>query len=134
MKVKLNDVIDSLDMVDNQIEYYYNPLTNEFFPSNIGDYENLNEDELDDLFLNSIILPTKYEIDEYRILNDFILTIKDTKISDELLSKIKCKGFFRRFKDTLIKFNIIQDWYDFRQEQYKIIAVNWCNKNNIEFE
>ena len=42
MKVKLNDVIDSLDMVDNQIEYYYNPLTNEFFPSNIGDYENLN--------------------------------------------------------------------------------------------
>lgn len=134
MKVKLNDVIDSLDMVDNQIEYYYNPLTNEFFPSNIGDYENLNEDELDDLFLNSIILPTKYEIDEYRILNDFILTIKDTKISDELLSKIKGKGVFRRFKDTLIKFNIIQDWYDFRQEQYKIIAVNWCNKNNIEFE
>lgn len=134
MKVKLNDVIDSLDMVDNQIEYYYNPLTNEFFPSNIGDYENLNEDELDDLFLNSIILPTKYEIDEYRILNDFILTIKDTKISDELLSKIKGKGAFRRFKDTLIKFNIIQDWYDFRQEQYKIIAVNWCNKNNIEFE
>lgn len=134
MKVKLNDVIDSLDMVDNQIEYYYNPLTNEFFPSNIGDYENLNEDELDDLFLNSIILPTKYEIDEYRILNDFILTIKDTKISDELLSKIKGKGAFRRFKDTLIKLNIIQDWYDFRQEQYKIIAVNWCNKNNIEFE
>ena len=134
MKVKLNDVIDSLDMVDNQIEYYYNPLTNEFFPSNIGDYENLNEDELDDLFLNSIILPTKYEIDEYRILNDFILTIKDTKISDELLNKIKGKGVFRRFKDTLIKFNIIQDWYDFRQEQYKIIAVNWCNKNNIEFE
>lgn len=134
MKVKLNDVIDSLDMLNNQIEYYYNPLTNEFFPSNIGDYEELNEDELDDLFLNSIILPTKYEIDEYRILNDFILTIKDTKISDELLSKIKGKGAFRRFKDTLIKFNIIQDWYDFRQEQYKIIAVNWCNKNNIEFE
>ena len=134
MKVKLNDVIDSLDMLNNQIEYYYNPLTNEFFPSNIGDYEELNEDELDDLFLNSIILPTKYEIDEYRILNDFILTIKDTKISDELLSKIKGKGAFRRFKDTLIKFNIIQDWFDFRQEQYKIIAVNWCNKNNIEFE
>lgn len=134
MKVKLNDVIDSLDMLNNQIEYYYNPLTNEFFPSNIGDYEELNEDELDDLFLNSIILPTKYEIDEYRILNDFILTIKDTKISDELLSKIKGKGAFRRFKDTLIKLNIIQDWYDFRQEQYKIIAVNWCNKNNIEFE
>ena len=31
MKVKLNDVIDSLDMVDNQIEYYYNPLTKMYY-------------------------------------------------------------------------------------------------------
>ncbi len=75
--IKLSEVIDALEFTNDEIEYYYNPDNNEIFMSNIGDYENLNEDEL---FEKSIMLPTRYDINEYSMMEDFIETIDDVKL------------------------------------------------------
>lgn len=115
-------------------DIYYNPDTKETFCSNIGDFEDITEDELDELFENSIMLPTKYEINEYSIMEDFIETIKDIKIQNQLYIAIDGKGAFRRFKDTCINFEIINNWYKFRDEKYKEIAIKWCKENNISFK
>lgn len=56
--VTLSKIIEGLEMVNDEINCYYNPEKDEIFLSNIGEYENLNEDELDELFEKSIILPT----------------------------------------------------------------------------
>lgn len=134
MKVKLNEVIDALDFTNDEIEYYYNPDTEEIFMSNIGDFEDLNEDELDELFEKSIMLPTRYNINEYEMMENFAETISDTKLQNQLYISLNGSGAFRRFKDTCINFDIIDDWYKFRDERYKEIAINWCKQNNIEFE
>lgn len=134
MKVKLSEVIDALDFTNDEIEYYYNPINGEIFMSNIGDYENLNEDELDDLFEKSIMLPTRYDINEYEMMEDFAETIEDTRLQNQLYISLNGSGAFRRFKDTCINFDIIDDWYKFRDEKYKEIAINWCKENNIKFE
>lgn len=134
MKVKLNEVIDALDFTNDEIEYYYNPINGDIFMSNIGDYENLNEDELDDLFEKSIMLPTRYDINEYEMMEDFAETIEDTRLQNQLYISLNGSGAFRRFKDTCINFDIIDDWYKFRDEKYKEIAINWCKENNIKFE
>ena len=134
MKVKLNEVIDALDFTNDEIEYYYNPDTEEIFMSNIGDFEDLNEDELDELFEKSIMLPTRYDINEYEMMENFAETISDTKLQNQLYISLNGSGAFRRFKDTCINFDIIDDWYKFRDERYKEIAIDWCKQNNIEFE
>ena len=134
MKVKLNEVIDALDFTNDEIEYYYNPINGDIFMSNIGDYENLNEDELDDLFEKSIMLPTRYDINEYEMMEDFAETIEDTRLQNQLYISLNGSGAFRRFKDTCINFDIIDDWYKFRDAKYKEIAINWCKENNIKFE
>lgn len=134
MKVKLNEVIDALDFINDEIEYYYNPDTEEIFMSNIGDFEDLNEDELDELFEKSIMLPTRYDINEYEMMEDFAETISDTRLQNQLYISLNGSGAFRRFKDTCINFEIINDWYKFRDERYKEIAIDWCKENNIEFE
>ena len=102
--------------------------------SNIGDYENLNEDELDELFEKSIVLPTRYDINEYEMMEDFAETIEDTRLQNQLYISLNGSGAFRRFKDTCINFDIIDDWYKFRDAKYKEIAINWCKENNIKFE
>lgn len=107
--VLLEKIIEGLEMVNDIDDCYYNPEKNEIFLSNIGEYENLNEDELDELFEKSIILPTQYEINEYQIMKDFIETIKDDNIKDMLSRLIQGKGAFRRFKNYCIDTNIIQD-------------------------
>ena len=134
MNVKLNEVIDALDFTNDEIEYYYNPDTEEIFMSNIGDFETLNEDELDELFEKSIMLPTRYDINEYEMMEDFAETISDTRLQNQLYISLNGSGAFRRFKDTCINFDIINDWYKFRDERYKEIAIDWCKENNIEFE
>lgn len=134
MKVKLNEVIDALDFTNDEIEYYYNPDTEEIFMSNIGDFEDLNEDELDELFEKSIMLPTRYDINEYEMMENFAETISDTKLQNQLYISLNGSGAFRRFKGTCTNFNIIDDWYKFRDERYKEIAIDWCKENKIEFE
>lgn len=134
MKAKLSEVIDALEFTNNEIEYYYNPDNEEIFMSNIGDFEDLNEDELNKLFEKSIMLPTRYDINEYGMMEDFTETINNTRLQNQLYISLNGNGAFRSFKDTCINFNIINDWYKFRDERYKDIAINWCKENNIEFE
>lgn len=134
MEVKLSEVIDALYFTNDEIEYYYNPTNGKIFMSNIEDYENLNEDELDELFEKSIMLPTRYDINEYEMMKDFVETIEDIRLQNQLYISLNGSGAFRRFKDTCINFDIINDWYKFRDEKYKEIAINWCKENNIKFE
>ena len=134
MNVKLNEVIDALAFTNDEIEYYYNCDTEEIFMSNIGEFEDLTEDELDELFEKSIMLPTRYDINEYEMMEDFAETISDTRLQNQLYISLNGSGAFRRFKDTCINFDIINDWYKFRDESYKEIAIDWCKENNIEFE
>lgn len=134
MRAKLSEVIDALEFTNDEIEYYYNLDNGEIFMSNIGEFENLNEDELDELFEKSIMLPTRYDINEYEMMEDFAETIKDTRLQNKLYISLNGSGAFRRFKDTCINYDIIDDWYKFRDEKYKEVAINWCKDNNIEFE
>ncbi len=102
--------------------------------SDIGEYENLTEDEIDELFEKSIILPTQYEINEYQIMADFIEIIENEKIKEKLQNIIQGKGAFRRFKDYCFQVNIIQDWYRFKEKKYKEIAIEWCKQNGLKYK
>lgn len=65
------DVIDAMEMINDDETYYYNTQNEEIV------YE-LNEDDDYDFY---IPLPTKYQINEYRIMSDFVRTIEDDTIS-----------------------------------------------------
>ena len=132
--ISLEKIIEGLEMVDNIVDCYYNPEKDEIFLSNIGEYEELSEDEIDELFEEAIILPTQYEINEYQIMADFIDTINHLEIKNNLQRLIQGKGAFRRFKDYCFETNIIQDWYDFKEQKYKEIAINWCKQNELEYK
>jgi len=132
--VTLSKITDGLEMVDDIIDCYYNPERDEIFLSNIGEYEELTEDEIDELFEKSIILPTQHEINEYQIIVDFIETIDNLEIKSNLQRLIQGKGAFRRFKDYCFEMDIIQKWYDFRDKRYKEIAIDWCKQNELEYK
>lgn len=132
--VTLSKIIEGLEMVDDIVDCYYNPKKDEIFLSNIGEYEELSEDEIDELFEESIILPTQYEINEYQIMVDFIEKIDNLEVKNNLQRLIQGKGAFRRFKDYCLEINIIQDWYDFKEQKYKEIAIEWCKQNKLEYK
>ena len=131
--VTLSKIIDGLEMVDDIVDCYYNPEKDEIFLSNIGEYGNLSEDEIDELFEESIILPTQYDINEYQIMVDFIETIDNPETRSNLQSLIQGKGAFRRFKDYCAEMDIIHEWYNFGDKRYKEIAIEWCKQNELKY-
>ena len=65
---------------------------------------------------------------------DFIETIYNLEIKNNLQRLIQGKGAFRRFKYYCFEMNIIQEWYNYRDKRYKEIAIDWCKQNELEYK
>ena len=81
-----------------------------------------------------IDLPSQYDVDEYRMMEDFALNLENEKFTDQLIFALKGKGAFRRFKDAVLSLEIEKDWYQFRDTRYKEFALDWCEENGIGIE
>ena len=78
-------------------------------------------------------LPSKFDIHEYSIMERFIYDLPIGCTRDELAGCIHGKGAFRRFKDSIRYHGIEQDWYDYRINAYREIAVEWCESNRFAY-
>lgn len=151
--VDLKKLIDEMDMQFESIKTYVNKNTGEIvsvssdklrdiedgeivppytgFPDWEKEELELCEEIIDsDLYIE---IPSKYEIDEYSIMEDFCLLQEDAKISDELYRSIKGKGAFSRFKDRIRRYNIEDEWYKYKEERLKELAIRWCEENEIDY-
>jgi hypothetical protein len=151
IQVKLKDIIEEMEIQFEESRSLLNIITGEIVLVTSEDlravedekpFDHLPEWEQEnrmiamdvvDNFENYIELPTKYEVNEYEIMEDFCLTISDQRRQDLLLRSIKGKGAFRRFKDQIIDFEIEDQWYSYRDERFKQIAIKWCQDNNLNF-
>ncbi|MFE7064285.1 UPF0158 family protein [Sutcliffiella sp. NPDC057660] len=144
-----------VDEMDCQIENYFtvvNKQTGEFF-SISGDILRLvEEDEIilenhpdweQDMIrqgidileneMNYVQIPSRFDINEYDIMEEFSLNIEPQKISNTLSRAIEGRGAFRRFKDKILELEIDEEWYKFKKNRLKKIAKKWCQMNGIDY-
>lgn len=151
IQVKLKDIIEEMEIQPEESRSFLNIKTGELVfvtsdelraAEDEEPYDHLPDWQQDNLkvandvvenFENYKELPTKYEVNEYEIMEDFCLIVTDQRKQDALLRVITGKGAFRRFKDKIIDFEIEDQWYSYRNERFKQIAIEWCRDNNIDF-
>ncbi|MEH7356778.1 UPF0158 family protein [Neobacillus drentensis] len=149
--VKLELIIEGMEMQFEDSRTFLNKITGEIISVTSEDLRAAEDDEpfehlpewqqeerevaLDviDNFENYVELPTNYDINEYEIMEDFCLDVRERGRRDTLLGVIKGRGAFRRFKDRIIEFGIETEWYSFRDKRFKEIAIEWCQDNKIMF-
>jgi GAF domain-containing protein len=78
-------------------------------------------------------LPTRFEINEYQIMEAFCLSQDDPRVCGRLRQAIQGRGAFRRFKDEIHDLGIAEPWYRYRDEAYKQIALRWCEDHEIAY-
>ncbi|MBN1131089.1 MAG: hypothetical protein JXA71_19020 [Chitinispirillaceae bacterium] len=76
-------------------------------------------------------LPSRFDINEYRIMQQFCHDQKDPDLRDRLLAAINGKGAFKRFKDTAARAEILEEWFDFRYKEIREIARAWCEEKGV---
>lgn len=56
-----------------------------------------------------IQLPTRFDIHEWQIMNDF-LSLENERISEELVYVLRRRDTFCRFKDAIHRLGVVEDW------------------------
>lgn len=78
-------------------------------------------------------LPTKFDIDEYRIMERFCRHVEEATPREDLLQAIKGSGAFGRFKSVAQRHGLIEAWYAWRCHAFEEIAVAWLEENGIVY-
>jgi hypothetical protein len=150
MKVKLQDVVDMIDMLNEEASAHLNKATGELIMLTTEEFSAAEEEEeLDDYpewqresiekareIIDSedwIELPAKEDIHDYGIMEEFCYSIADPKLSERLLSAIRGRGAFGRFRGAIEVLDLEQEWYDFRADALEKIAVDWLEANRIAY-
>lgn len=122
MEVNLNDIIDAIDEVNGEEDqFYYDPATGKII---------YDADEPEDGW---IMLPTHDEIDDYGTMKRFIERIDDPGKKIWFENAIHGKGAFRRFRSTLERFKMENEWYDFLDKTHEEIAMEWCEDHGLTY-
>jgi hypothetical protein len=79
-------------------------------------------------------LPTKFDVHEWAIMEDFSQSVASARIREELLNAIRGAGAFRYFKDTLRRHRMESAWFEFRAAALNQIARDWCEGNHIPWK
>jgi hypothetical protein len=83
--------------------------------------------------MNYVEIPSRYEINEYDIMEDFSLGIEPSKLSDKLSRAIQGRGAFRRFKDLILELGVENQWHNYKKKRLREIAEKWCQVNGIDY-
>lgn len=142
MRVDINDVIEAIEYENEFLDHYYNKKTGviiykEDDGTTVPDLDNtegLEEwqvelfkelKDLEDHPENYIKLPGHDELHEGRMMKKFLdkRSLKND-INEENIEKLK-----KMIEDKCL----LSEWYDFREDLEREIAVKWCEDNNIEY-
>ena len=80
-----------------------------------------------------VALPDKYEIHEYDIMEKFGEIQSNPHKANSILSAIRGKGAFRRFRDAVDKLGITDEWYAYRDCEIQNMVRSWCKYNDIKY-
>ena len=150
-RVKLSEIVGEMELQHGQGSLYLNKKTGEVVllmeEGWLTDEEGESSEELPewqrevlmvkkDILQNRenyLELPSKVEINEYRIMEDFCHSVEDRGISENLFDAIKGRGAFGRFKDNIVRLGIEARWYKYKDEALKRMAIEWCKDNHIDY-
>ncbi len=151
--VRLSEIVDALEMQFDESSSFLDRDTGQVETVSdvlLGEAEDSGDDEEPDLptwqkqeweIAKRIVstdrfqkLPTKFEVHEWAIMQDFSRSVESDRIREDLLLAIHGAGAFRNFKDTLCRHGIESAWFAFRAEALRQIALDWCEENHIVWE
>ena len=82
---------------------------------------------------NFVPLPAIDMVDQVVMLEAFMETVADEKISNSLrLAFMKCDSF-ENYYEILTENNLLQAWFSFRDDHYNNVALHWCEKYKIDY-
>ncbi len=139
MKIKLQQVIRAIEGANEVFMSFWDTTTGktvylaEPLMTEMTEADEALASEMENTPERFLRFPTKYEIHQYRIMEDFIDQLSPGKAQEELAYAIRGKGAFRRFKQSVRFHGLEQRWYDYLAKAYRELAIRWCVEEGLEY-
>jgi len=148
---KLKDIVDALDIQDDTFSQYLdretgrivlitediqaaaksrtpkNPSFSEEWHEAVELFKQIKADKRG----RFVAILSRYDIHEYAIMRDFVLSLEDEKLSQLLVREIEATGAFRRFNQRLRRHDLFAQWEAYRLEALTKIAKKWCETEGV---
>ncbi len=138
MIIDLDEIIDAIQGGSNQVEYYLNTRSGEIImrDDNLPMRELMEiDDEIDKYYDSLILIPTSRDAGDIRMMRNFTRDLPEGAAKEALNTALSGgKGLFKRFKNALAGYNLLNSWYEYEDDQYVQFAKEWCEANEISFE
>ncbi len=137
MKLEYNDIEFAFEFVSSDQMYsnqaYINTETGKiYWYSEYGDNEEeLPEDLDDDKYIE---IPHKNELDlGKRLVFDFVYQYLPKEIS-EVENFFRRKGAYGKFRNLIERKDVLEKWYEYKDQAHDVALRDWCKNNNIEIK
>jgi|SRR5882672_6887532 len=148
--VKLKDIIEGLEFLTDEGSSYLNTTTGEVVYVTTEELRAAEEEQpLEDFpawqhdalrIARDIVetdhylpLPDRFEINEYHVMERFCLSVDNDDLRDDLCDAIRGRGAFRRFKDKVQVYGMAEEWYRYRDNALREMAMAWCEAHGIAY-
>ena len=149
-QVKLQDMLEKMDFQSDEQSSFLNLTTGEVVAitdeelraaENDEPLEDFPEWQHDAIHIAGEIIETdhylplrdRFEINEYRMMERFCLSVDADDLRDDLCDAIRGRGAFRRFKDRIQVYGIAEEWYRYRDAALREITIAWCEEHAIRY-
>ena len=148
--VSLRDVIDALDLESDELHSYLDPRTGEIITFNEEEARIAESGQWDKApewmkeYLPKIKraledeqvleIPDRAHIDEWRMMQNFALEQEPCRCRPELEAATHGSGAFRRFKDTIRRLGLEDQWFRYRDAAFEQFAKEWLEANKISYQ
>jgi hypothetical protein len=150
--IGLDEIIEALEAACGEVNTYFDRETGQVVMISEEDLSAAKEDSLEDIpewqhenvamakcIENDkenrfLVLPSKFDIHEWEIMRKFSLQVENNELSEELDQSLHGAGAFRSFKGCIRRHNIEQQWFKYRDDALRKIAMEWCEENGIKYE
>ncbi len=128
--VRVEAVVDQLEMLSDGIQVYLDLETHEFVtvldPSIFGDDVTADQPDPEGFEPGRFAaLPDAFDLHEWAILRDFCEEIENPDLRARLLRAVHGRGAFRATKDLLYEHGLERDWYAARDRALERVARDW---------
>jgi len=129
--VLLQNIVDALEILPEEWHVFLDLQTGEIVT--VTDELNAHEADLSES-ADHVALPSKYDVHEYKIMENFCYSIKNQDLREDLLNAIDGEGAFRRFKNIIRRRGIADEWYKYRTSALTSIATEWLERHGIAYK
>jgi hypothetical protein len=148
--ISLRDVVEAIDLPSDEMASYLNPETGEILTVSEEERDLLERGDSDESLQEWerellpklreavesdrwLVVPDRFEVHEWSIMERFSRTLQSERHREELLDAIHGAGAFRRFHRTVERLGMRDAWFKLRDAEFERIARDWLESQGLEY-